>query len=211
MNVFNQAHIAATYDDYYQTPFGKQVDEAEKLIIKRLIKNIMPQPLLEPGCGTGHWTEFFIQNGFNVTGIDASENMLTIAKSKNLPAAFIHASAEKIPFEDESFGFITSITMLEFVKDQNKVFQEMYRLLKPSGYILLGCLNQDSVLGKNKSNSQTFKNANFFTTEELTKKLEVFGTPVIEKGVYIQDDYTLSSTKTQSGASFIAALVQKIK
>ena len=82
MNVFNNPEIAGKYDNYYQTDFGKKVDEIEKNLVLSLISDIPRGVMLEVGCGTGHWTRFFIDQGFKLTGIDISESMLQIVKKK---------------------------------------------------------------------------------------------------------------------------------
>jgi len=73
--------------------------------------------MLELVCGTGHWTTFFCEEGFRVTAVDTSEAMLSEAKKKDIGCAtFLHADAANLPFADESFSVVASITMLEFVE-----------------------------------------------------------------------------------------------
>jgi len=60
--------------------------------------------MLELGCGTGHWTQFFCEEGFQVTGVDESEAMLERARAKNIAGArFLQADAGNLPFRDQSF------------------------------------------------------------------------------------------------------------
>lgn len=212
MNVFNIIEVANTYDSYYSTSFGKQIDKIEKEIITSLIEKVPRKPLLELGCGTGHWTKYFVDQGFEVTGIDNSEAMLTKAREKKLNANFLTADSEKLPFENSSFDVIASITMIEFVENQDEVFNEIYRVLKPKGWLIMGCLNKKSILAKNKDQSETFKNAKFLTAATLFHYLEQFGTPKQSFCVYLDKHNTILDSETEKGEVepvFMAGVVQK--
>ncbi len=213
-NVFANSETANSYDAYYQTEFGKKVDEIERQIVGSLIQDVPRTRMLELGCGTGHWSAYFIDQGFGLTGIEISEAMLKLALQKELNADFIQADSQDIPFGDESFAVVSSITMLEFVDNQDSVFQEIYRVLKPGGWLILGCLNARSVLGENKDQDETFKNAQFLTAEELTNKLQRFGEPILKSGVFLITDFILLDELPDPGnvhPVFIAAIVQKTK
>lgn len=152
-DVFLTPEVASEYDAYYQTETRKLVDKIEKEIVLEHFKNLQKTNWLELGCGTGHWSKFFSENGLQLTAVDNSEAMLEIARSKNMKnVQFINADAARLPFTDAYFSGIVSITMLEFVEDVNKVLNEMDRVLKPGGTLVLGCLNALSEPGKNKNN-----------------------------------------------------------
>ena len=212
MNVFLDTEIASNYDDYYQSDFGKKIDIIEQEIISNLIKGIPTNEMLELGCGTGHWTDFFNNKGFSITGIDISGAMLNIAKSKNINAKFKIANSENLPFDNESFKCVSSITMLEFVDNQEKVIDEIYRVLKKDAWLILACLNENSILGKNKENNPTFKNANFFTIDSLKSKLDKFEIISIKSGVYLKSDNTIidnNEDKESVEPVFIGLIAQK--
>lgn len=214
MNVFIKPEIADQYDAYYKTEAGKQVDEIEKQLIAAALQKCKGRKMLELGCGTGHWTRFFVEKEFELTATDISDAMLKHAKQKQLNAAIVKADAENLPFENESFDVVASITMMEFVRDQNKVLAEIYRVLKPNGYVLLGGLNSNSELAKNVANDSVFKNANFFTRKSLVAKLMQFGNPEVSCGVRFSATFQLmdaSDEKDNYEPAFLLALVQKIK
>jgi ubiquinone/menaquinone biosynthesis C-methylase UbiE len=214
MNVFTKPTIANRYDDYYQTDFGKKIDEIEQNVVSDLIKDVPRGQMIELGCGTGHWSEYFAGQGFNVTGTDNSEAMLKLARKKNLNAGFLQADAQDLPFPNESFPAVSSVTMLEFVDNRDKVFQEIYRILEPEGWLILGCLNAGSVLGENKEQDEVFKNAQFMNTDELRNKLQLFGKPEFNFGVYLTPDLHISDNtndKKNNEPAFIAAIVQKTR
>lgn len=77
--------------------------------------------------------------------------MLAIAKKKNIGnASFIQADVRWLPFAVHSFHVVTAVTLLEFVSETEKVMEEIDRVLMPGGWLLLGCLNALSELGRRK-------------------------------------------------------------
>jgi ubiquinone/menaquinone biosynthesis C-methylase UbiE len=214
-NIFFNSDVASEYDSYYRTEPGKTIDKIEKEILWIHLKDLPKRKWLELGCGTGHWTKVLLDLGFDVTAVDNSEAMLKIAHSKQLKnVQFLEADAARLPFPDASFSGIISITMLEFVDDLNEVINEIDRVLKPEGTLVLGCLNEKSELGKNKNNDPVFKHAHFFTQEEIKEMLDRFGNPRISEGVYFSPEFDLldgTGKQPTTEPAFIAASVRKIK
>ncbi len=96
---------------------------------------------LDVCCGTADWTialaEAAGKDG-EVVGLDFSKNMLKIGeeklKARNLDQAnLIHGNAMELPFEDNSFDYVTIGFGLRNVPNYNQVLREMYRVLKPGG------------------------------------------------------------------------------
>ena len=212
--MFSNRLIAEKYDRFYKTIQGKEIDSLEKEIILGHINDITSGHILELGCGTGHWTEFFCGQGFKVTAIDESEAMLSIAENKRIKnVTFLKADATDLPFTDRSFSAIVSVAMLEFVVDPKKVMEEIDRILITGGHLVIGCLNALSELGKNKHKDEVYKHARFFTPADVEHFLSYFGTPQISYGVYYSPDFKLlEGTESQDSVepAFIAASVKKI-
>ena len=215
-NVFQEREISEAYENFYQEESGQKIDRIEQQLLSKHLKGLEKKDFLELGCGTGHWTRFFCKIGFPVTAIDSSENMLEIAK-KNKPAncEFLKADATQLPFSDNSFSTVASVTMLEFVEDVNKVMDEIDRILKPGGTLVLGCLNENSELGKTKESDPVFQHARFFTPQQIEAILSRFGNPHINYGVYFSSEFEiLDGTEKQIQAEpafFVASVKKKIK
>ena len=104
--------------------------------------NVKPgQKALDVCCGTADWSialsEAVGPKG-SVTGLDFSQNMLKIGQQKIKDLGLqnvnlIHGNAMKLPFEDNSFDFVTIGFGLRNVPDYMQVLQEMNRVLKPGG------------------------------------------------------------------------------
>lgn len=212
-NIFLKPEIAEAYENFYEDETGQKIDQIEQRLLSRHLKRLEITELLELGCGSGHWTRFFCEKGFRVTAVDESDSMLEIAKkNKPLNCEFLKADATQLPFPDNSFSIITSVTMLEFVEDVTKVSNEIDRVLKPGGTLILGCLNANSELGKSKQQDPVFQHARFFTPGQIQTFMERFGEPYLNYGVFFSPGFELlDGTKKQVEAepAFIAASVKK--
>lgn len=113
MNYYDQ--ISEGYNELHKEEQIKKV----KLIIKLL--DIKDEKILDIGCGTAFYSNLFK----NYTGIDNSQGMLDQAKAK-----VILANAESLPFEDNSFGAVISVTAIHNVKNFKKAIQEIKRVAK---------------------------------------------------------------------------------
>ncbi|HEY9124838.1 MAG TPA: class I SAM-dependent methyltransferase, partial [Bacteroidales bacterium] len=165
----------------------------EKAAILKHLQNIpVKSTFLEVGCGTGHWTKAFANLGFSVTALDISDAMLDIALAKNIShATFIKGDAMNLPFHDNSYDVVVSVTMLEFTQNAKNAIDEMFRVLKKNGLLILGCLNSESVLGKTKDNDPIFKHARFFSKKDLVELLKKFSNTFIEDCVMLTDSFEL--------------------
>ncbi len=99
---------------------------------------------LDVCCGTGDWTislaEATGEDG-SVVGLDFSENMLAVGREKQQGHGidhinFIHGDAMSLPFEDNSFDYVTIGFGLRNVPDYMQVLNEMYRVVKKGGKVV---------------------------------------------------------------------------
>jgi ubiquinone/menaquinone biosynthesis C-methylase UbiE len=172
--------IADKYDKWYETAEGAMYDRLEKKAVSRYLRqNTQGGKLLEVGCGTGHWSQFFSDCGFAVTGVDISESMIKIAQSKNIAnTSFQIADAHSLPFKDNSFDVTAAITTLEFAGNAELVLQEMVRCTrKPVGRLIIGVLNALARLNRNrqKDPESLYAKARLFSPDQLKKLLSKYG------------------------------------
>jgi ubiquinone/menaquinone biosynthesis C-methylase UbiE len=104
------------------------------------------EALLDVGCGTGSLTRMAaseLGEGSRVAGIDASPEMIEIARKKavrNAPGIeFSLAPIEKLPFADGEFDVVLSSFMLHHLPDDLKAqgLAEVRRVLKPGGRLIV--------------------------------------------------------------------------
>ncbi len=95
--------------------------------------------VLEIGIGTGKNIPFYDFTKVTLTATDISGRMLRKAEKnagrKNI--RFVHVQSERLPFPNNSFDVIVGTFVLCSVSSQQKMVQEMKRVLKPKGKILL--------------------------------------------------------------------------
>ncbi len=139
-----QFEDARNYNTWFVSEPGRTALVIEKDLLRRLWAPRAPQSVLEVGCGTGLFLEWFAQGGHQVTGLDPSPYMLNLAHDR-VPkrTALDRGFAEDLPYEDNSFDTVALITALEFVNDPQSALREALRVARRQ--VLLGILNKYSV------------------------------------------------------------------
>jgi ubiquinone/menaquinone biosynthesis C-methylase UbiE len=102
--------------------------------------------LLDLGCGAGEpFARYFIERGWNVTGVDFSEGMLELAARYVPQMQCIHADMREVEFPAAHFEAITAIYSLFHVpsREHAKLFDKFRRWLKPHGKALFTYATQD--------------------------------------------------------------------
>ena len=101
--------------------------------------------ILDIGCGGGLISEPIARLGGQVTGIDASEKNIKVAKvhskKSNLKIRYINSSPEQFK-EYEKFDIILNLEVVEHVENVNLYMQSCYKLLKRGGLIFTATLNR---------------------------------------------------------------------
>lgn len=93
--------------------------------------------LLDAGCGAGLFCKLAYARGANITGIDAAENLLEIARQRVPDATFEQGDIEDMPFKENSFDVVTSFNCFQYVENPVRAFLEIKRVIKPAGKIVV--------------------------------------------------------------------------
>jgi demethylmenaquinone methyltransferase / 2-methoxy-6-polyprenyl-1,4-benzoquinol methylase len=120
---------------------------------RRLVQLAQGRPgerALDLCCGTGDVAFALAHQGMEVVGLDFSEPMLTVARQRSqtqspqskvssqaFSVTFLKGDAQQIPFPDASFDVITISYGLRNLADWEKGLQEMKRVAKPGGRLLI--------------------------------------------------------------------------
>lgn len=162
---------ARNYNDWFQSETGKSVRSIEAALLLRIWAPSGPQKVLEVGCGTGIFTEWFAGQGHQVTGIEPSSHMLNIARLRLPPRIDLELGfAEDLPYDDNTFDTVALVTTLEFVDDPRRALREAFRVAKR--HVLLGVLNKHSLITWQRFlqrlwRTSVFDHARFFSVHEL--------------------------------------------
>ena len=101
--------------------------------------------ILDIGCGGGLLSEPMTRLGANVTGIDASNKNITIAKlhakKNNLKINYLCSSPEKLKIK-KKFDVILNMEIIEHVEDINFFINSCSKLLKKDGLMFIATLNK---------------------------------------------------------------------
>jgi len=156
------------YDSWYDR--HRHIFEAELNALKPLVEKY-PSPKLEIGVGTGRFAqELGIEHG-----IDPDRNMLEFAKKRGIKVK--EGYGEDLPYKSRRFYLILISTSLPFFSNARKVVEESYRVLKDEGGIAIGFIPRNSYFGRKytkmgENGDERFKNAHFYTMDEVEKLLE---------------------------------------
>ena len=196
--------VAASYDKWYTTPKGRIVDRIEKEALYAYLQPHKGLKLLDIGCGTGQYALELAGLGLEVNGIDISAAMLSQAQAKTEKAGLTVdlrvGDALKLPFGEQTFDLVLSVTALEFVPALPAALQEAFRVLKAGGRLVVGLIAKNSpweqyYLEKARRNpAGIFNHARFYTLNELLAAMpgrQVEGRAVL----FVPPDFDFSREK----------------
>lgn len=103
--------------------------------------SLLPQDarVLDAGCGTGiPVTQFLVERGYHVTGIDVAPGMIALARHQVPKAEFMEGDMTQLIFPDESFdGIVSTFAIIHVPREKHsRIYQNFYRVLKPGGILL---------------------------------------------------------------------------
>ncbi|HNV26860.1 MAG TPA: methyltransferase domain-containing protein [Nitrospira sp.] len=140
MDIAKVERVYTSYSGVYDHIFGKIFHESREACVRNL--RIRPEEnILEVGVGTGIALEYYPKN-CNITGIDLSSGMLAKARQRQSHYHLDHVrlmlmDAGKMEFPDDSFDTVMAAYVVTAVPDYRKVVNEMIRVCKPGGRIIM--------------------------------------------------------------------------
>lgn len=162
------------YDAWYDSPRGRWIGEVEFELLCRHLDTNPGKSLLDVGCGTGWFTRRLAAAGIHVTGLDTDADALDFARQlsdRDIP--YVKGDACRLPFPDQSFDQVISITALCFIEDWPRAIAEIVRVTRHR--FVLGLLNRHSLLWLDKGQSGgkgAYRGAHWHTRRELGEVLK---------------------------------------
>jgi ubiquinone/menaquinone biosynthesis C-methylase UbiE len=151
--------------ELYQS-FGYDLEKERVFILDKSLP--VSGNILEIGTGKGHFSLALAKGGFSFTSIDISRQEQAIARL-NLRyfglenhADFRIEDAEGLSFPDHSFDIIFSINVFHHLESPSKVLDEMIRLLRPTGKLVLSDFTQKGLDMVNRCHRQEGRIHDYF-------------------------------------------------
>lgn len=138
MSLIFDIRSARLYETWYQSPWGKAMDSFVEKLTPSLLN---PQPgerILDIGCGSGNHLLIFNKLGLDISGVDASPYMVSMARERLGDRCLLKTgTAEDLPFEDNEFDLAVLINTLEFLDDPQQALREAGRVAKRKIFIVV--------------------------------------------------------------------------
>ncbi len=132
-SVYADPDTARTFDDRrFGGPIGELIASTQARVLTNMVGRIAERPILDVGTGTGRAALLFARGGAYVTGVDASEQMLAIArqraKAEGVAVKFVVGDAHELDFPDRAFDVSVSLRMLMHAPDWRRCIAELCRV-----------------------------------------------------------------------------------
>ena len=99
-----------------------------------LLPDVKGKRVLDLGCGSGQYCLEFLKMGARkIVGVDISQKMLSVAKKKSIDVEYIRADINDLSFLDEQFDIVFSSMAFHYIKDFDKLCENIYKILSPDG------------------------------------------------------------------------------
>ena len=131
------------YEEAYYRPWEKQVALRSKMWQQRLLRVETfvspPGRMLDVGCGTGAFLEVAEERGWDVTGTEFSAYAIKVAEARRFRV--FKGEVWEAKLSAEAFDVVTCWHVIEHVADPKRVMEEIYRVLRPGGVLVLATPN----------------------------------------------------------------------
>jgi len=149
--------------------------------------------VIDLGCGAGRDAAVFVENGFDYTGIDISEEMLKVASERVPKGKFQQLDFSKTSFQDGEFdGFWAAASFLHIPKkDVAGVLQEAKRIIKSGGIGFISVKEKigidEGMIDENKYGGIS-RYFSFYTQDEFKNMLEHNGFLILKMTTHTEND-----------------------
>ena len=101
--------------------------------------------ILDVACGEGYGSALLSRQAAQVSGVDISPEAIAhgrVAYAGRANLRLFEASCTRLPFDAASFDVVVSFETIEHIREQAEFLDEVRRVLKPGGVLILSCPNK---------------------------------------------------------------------
>lgn len=150
-NINSDEHrkIKSFYDNvYYKDASASNTPSRHHRQLAAELKVNESSHVLDVACGLGEFLAACSERGARVAGVDLSENAIGLCRT-TLPDGDFHAcSAERLPFDSDTFDLVTCLGSLEHFQDPKSAIEEMTRVAKADASFVILVPNKDFLTRK---------------------------------------------------------------
>lgn len=185
-----------TPNNYYPESFVSRIFLSEKPV-KFLDKNYKEKKILDLGCGHGRHIPFLVNQGFNVTGLEVTQEQIAILEEIFPNQNFITGHSANIPSQNNSFDYILACNSIYYLKDPSDCFSkhlsESCRILKQGGILIFSMIGaQHSILNQcSKENENAILKNDFLGFRKNTAMRPLWNKSEID--ILLEDAFKLEN------------------
>ena len=131
--------------------------------------------VLDVGCLNGNLYNFIKEKRRNInsfTGIDLSEKLIELAATRFPEQVWKVTDCHSLPFEDNSFDVVTALEIIEHIEEPKKLIQEMMRVTRPNGSVIITTPNNNFV--KDAAHIWSYSTTDVFNLlSEISKNIQI--------------------------------------
>src|SRR4051812_39317246 len=98
--------------------------------------------LLDAGCGSGLALQLAVERGAVAAGLDASADLIAIARGRVSGADLRVGELEELPYADDSFDVVTAFNSVQYAGDPGRAIVELARVVRPGGLVAVATWGQ---------------------------------------------------------------------
>ncbi|BDC18665.1 class I SAM-dependent methyltransferase [Acidianus sp. HS-5] len=118
---------------------------------EKFLPSLIHGVVAELGCGPGYYCQYLIKYAEKVYCVDKNKELLEVAKSLTRDAIFLNEDACKTSIPTSSVDIVLFANSFHDMRDKTKVYEEVKRILKPEGEVIIVDWKKDASLGPPKN------------------------------------------------------------
>jgi SAM-dependent methyltransferase len=171
-------HWAAPYAELFGDPARNHPwDRAAMTVLAEAVGDGVPGPVVDLGCGPGHWTAYLAAAGLDVHGVDLSADFVAHARATYPDLRFEHRSMTRTGLPDHGLrGGLAWFSLIHLEPAElPPVLAELRRLFAVGAPLLVGFQTTDEVSGPPAPYAHTVAPAHRWPVDTMAEALAAAG------------------------------------